>query len=118
MTGVELTLLGDAEMTITDAQGRRCATEGGLMAGYANTIPGANLVEVEGRSGRRADDGRSIHRLVISGTAENGCSAAAATTWSKASSPALWPFPGVPVTTTTTAVLTLDTRLPSNRTRC
>ena len=105
-TGVQITLIGDAKMTITDAEGRRLSGDNGLLAGYADTIPGATLVEVagaqvaalttggpftvaitrHGRGRRRAAEGREPAPGAIVRTLA---------------------FPGIPMTTTTTAGLSL-----------
>lgn len=105
-TGVQLTLLGDAQMIITDSLGRRLSAEGGLLAGYANTIPGANLIALAGAQVAALTTGGPF-TVVIHGTA--GASAARLTV-NNLQAGAIQrtvTFPGVPVTTTTTATLTL-----------
>ena len=105
-TGVQLTLLGDARMTITDALGRRLAGNTGLLTGYANTIPGANLVEVAGAQVAALTTGGPF-TVTIQGSAADGSARLKVENLRSGSIVRTLAFPGLPMTTTTTAALTL-----------
>jgi hypothetical protein len=105
-TGVQLTLLGDARMTITDAQGRRLAGNTGLLTGYANTIPGANLVEVAGAQVAALTTGGPF-TVTIQGSTAAGSARLKVENLRSGTIVRTLAFPGLPMTTTTTAALTL-----------
>ena len=105
-TGVQMTLVGDGTMAVSDSTGRRLAGDTGLMAGYANTIPGANAVALKGAQ-VAALTANSAYTVTIRGTVVGG---AARLTISDLSSGAMVRsivFPGLPMTATTTATFTL-----------
>lgn len=105
-TGVQLTLLGDARMTITDPLGRRLSAESGLMTGYANAIPGANLVVLEGAQVAALTTGGPF-TVAIRGAAEASAARLTVNNLQAGAIQRTITFPGVPVTTTTAATLTL-----------
>jgi DNA-binding beta-propeller fold protein YncE/pimeloyl-ACP methyl ester carboxylesterase len=105
-TGVQLTLIGDAEMTIADAQGRRLTPTNGLLAGYANTIPGANLVDVGGAQVAALTTGGPF-TVTIRGTAADGMARLIVSNLQSGAIVRTLTFPGLPMTTTTTAVSVL-----------
>jgi len=86
--------------------GRRLSAESGLLTGYANTIPGSNLIALKGAQVAALTTGGPF-TVAIRGTA--GASAARLTV-NNLQAGAIQRtivFPGVPVTTTTVATLTL-----------
>lgn len=105
-TGVQLTLLGDALMTITDASGRRLSDESGLMTGYANTIPGANLITLEHAQVAALTAGGPF-TVAIHGIAASSAARLTVNNLQAGAIQRTIAFPGVPITTTTAATLTL-----------
>jgi hypothetical protein len=108
-TGVQLTLLGDAQMTISDAQGRQLSAGSGLMSGYANTIPGANLVAVTGAQ-VAALTRPGPYTVQIRAAGDLEAAGAARLTLAELQDGAIvrsMNFPGIPITTSTVATATL-----------
>ncbi len=105
-TGVQLTLIGAATMSITDAQGRHVANDNGLLAGYANTIPGATLVAVTNAQVAALTTGGPF-TVAIHGTAAEGAARLKVENLRAGAIVRTLAFPGLPITTTTTATLTL-----------
>ena len=78
----------------------------GLLSGYADAIPGANLVEVAGAQVAALTTGGPF-TVAISGTAADGAARLKVENLRTGAIVRTLAFPGMPITTTTTAALTL-----------
>ncbi len=105
-TGVQITLIGAAKMVITDAEGRRLSGDNGLLAGYADAIPGATLVEVAGAQVAALTTGGPF-AVTITGTNADTAARLKVENLRLGAIVRTLAFPGLPMTTTTTANLSL-----------